>query len=289
MPHEIKPDDLKNWLPPRPRDSHKGDFGNVGILGGAPGMAGAALLAGRAALRLGAGRVYIGLLDDRLAFDPLAPELMVCSPDRLSSLSPPGCLVVGPGLGTDDNARSRLQTALTTPLPLILDADALNLIAADAGLADQLRTRHAATLLTPHPGEAARLLAGDTDHVQADRTAALAELIARFGCGVILKGAGTLIGFPDRPAWINTTGNPGMAAPGMGDVLAGMIAALAAQGLALEQAAVLAVHLHGAAGDRLAERLGGPIGLAAGEIADAARQRLNEWVYPPDLQGAQKR
>jgi len=194
-------------------------------------------------------------------------------------LTGPGCLVVGPGLGRVAAARSWLDTALAVDLPLLLDADALNLIAGDRTLGGRVRDRAGATLLTPHPGEAARLLGCDLAAVQADRPAALRALIERYQSGVILKGAGSLIGFPGRPPWRNLTGNPGMAAPGMGDVLAGMVGALAAQGLDLEQAAVFGTHLHGAAGDRAVEQGIGPIGLTAGEVARSARDLLNELVY----------
>lgn len=279
MLRALTPEEIKAWLPPRPEDCHKGDFGNVGIVGGAPGMAGAALLAGRAALWLGAGRVYVGLLDDRLAVDPEAAELMLTTPDRVLDLAGPGCLVVGPGLGLAAGARGWLEAALATPLPLLLDADALNLIAADPDLADRVRQRTEPTLLTPHPGEAGRLLGLATAEVQDDRPAALHALIERYRSGVLLKGAGSLIGFPDRPAWRNPTGNPGLAAPGMGDVLAGMIAALVAQGLEMEQATVMAAWLHGAAGDRAVRAGAGPNGLTAGEVARMARTQLNELVY----------
>jgi hydroxyethylthiazole kinase-like uncharacterized protein yjeF len=194
-------------------------------------------------------------------------------------LTGPGCLVVGPGLGMSAAARGWLDSALDTPLPLLLDADALNLIATDASLADRVRERAAPTLLTPHPGEAGRLSGRAGADVQRDRPAVLRELVARYRCGVVLKGADSLIGFPDRPAWRNETGNPGMAAPGMGDVLAGMIAALVAQGLAMEPAAVLGVHLHGAAGDRAVREGKGPVGLTASEVARRARTVLNELVY----------
>ncbi|MDD4880675.1 MAG: NAD(P)H-hydrate dehydratase [Gallionellaceae bacterium] len=279
MQRTLDPDEIKAWLKPRPRDSHKGDYGNVGIIGGAPGMAGAALLAGRAALLLGAGRVHVGLLDDRLAVDFEAPELMLTTPDRVLGLASPGCLVIGPGLGLAAAARGWLEPALATALPLLLDADALNQIAADPTLADRVRQRRAATLLTPHPGEAGRLLGRSGSEVQADRPGALRELVQRYGAGVLLKGADSLIGFPGRPIWRNTTGNPGMAAPGMGDVLAGMIAALAARGLEIEQAAVVAAHLHGAAGDHAVGTGLGPDGLAASEVARAARTLLNELIY----------
>jgi hydroxyethylthiazole kinase-like uncharacterized protein yjeF len=292
MPIEIATEDLKTWLKPRTVDSHKGDFGNVGILGGAPGMAGAVLLAGRAALWLGAGRVYCGLLDSRIAIDHAAPELMLTPPERVTSLTAPACLVVGPGLGQSDAARDWLTRAFETTLPLLLDADALNLIAADAALADAVKFRPSPTLLTPHPGEAGRLLGRGTADIQSDRPSAVIELVQRYRCGVVLKGAGSLIRFPDGETWLNRSGNPGMAAPGMGDVLSGMIAALAAQGLPLERAAVAGAHLHGAAGDAAVGDGLGPIGLSASELALAARRLLNELVYGVSglpLEGLQKR
>lgn len=287
MPIEIAAEDLRSWLKPRPADSHKGDFGSVGILGGAPGMAGAALLAGRAALWLGAGRVYCGLLDGRIAVDHVAPELMLTAPERATSLTAPACLVVGPGLGQSDAARDWLAGALATALPLLLDADALNLIAADPTLADTVGERQSPTLLTPHPGEAGRLLARSATDIQRDRPGAVIELVQRYRCGVVLKGAGSLIRFPGAETWLNRTGNPGMAAPGMGDVLGGMIAALTAQGLTLERAAVAGTHLHGAAGDAAVGAGLGPIGLTASEVALAARRLLNELIYGVSESGLQ--
>jgi hydroxyethylthiazole kinase-like uncharacterized protein yjeF len=176
-------------------------------------------------------------------------------------------------------AHSWLESILATKLPLLLDADALNLIAAAPDLAETVQNRTAPTLLTPHPGEAGRLLGLDSAAVQHDRPAAIKTLVERYRCGVALKGSGSLIHFPDGPLWLNGTGHPGMAAPGMGDVLSGMIASLAAQGLTLEQAAVFGVHLHGAAGDRAARNGHGPVGLSASEVAIAGRQQLNAWVY----------
>lgn len=277
IPLPLAQAEVSAWLKPRTADCNKGDFGGVGILGGAPGMLGAVLLAARAALRLGAGKVYAAPLDERCAVDAGQPEVMVASPERVLALAPPGCLVVGPGLGLSAAARGWLEHALATPLPLILDADALNLIAAEAELGARLAERAPPTLLTPHPGEAARLL-GQASSIAAEaRPAALAALVARYRCGVVLKGWRSLIGFPGGAARLNPTGNPGMAAPGMGDVLAGMIAALCAQGLSLERAALHGVYLHGAAGDRAVAEGRGPRGLTAGELIDAARRLMNDW------------
>ena len=272
---DIRPETLPARLPPRPADSHKGDFGAVGILGGAPGMAGAALLAGRAALLSGAGRVYVGLLDERMAWDPGALELMLCTPHQALHPPAPACLVVGPGLGQSGAARGWLVQALETAHPLVLDADALNLVARDRELAEILTARPGPTLLTPHPGEAARLLNLSTEQVQHDRPAAIQALAERYRASVVLKGAASLVLPREGALWRNTTGNPGMAAPGMGDVLAGIIAALAAQGLNLDQAALLGVWLHGAAGDRAVAQGHGPVGLTASELIQAAREILN--------------
>lgn len=275
IPLDIPIARLGQLLPPRPPDSHKGDFGNAGILGGAPGMAGAALLAGRAALWMGAGRVYCGLLDDRPACDPMQPELMLTTPEQVLRITAPGCLAVGPGLGQSEQACRHLEQALANPLPLLLDADALNLLARDPELARRLSERPATSLLTPHPGEAARLLQVSTADIQADRPAAARELARRYRAICCLKGAGTLIQAPDGRCWRNATGNPGMAAPGMGDVLTGIICGLTAQGLPLLEAALLGAHLHGAAGDAAVATGQGPRGLTAGEVTREARRLLN--------------
>lgn len=262
-------------LPRRHADCHKGDFGAVGILGGAVGMAGAAILAGRGALLCGAGRVYVGMLDGRVGFDPATPEMMVTSPEQVLRLPPPACLVAGPGMGASGGARQWLEQALGVEHALLLDADALNLISQDAGLRENVQRRHGPTLLTPHPGEAARLLGVATAAVQKDREGAVKRLADLYAATVILKGMGTLIHQAGGKVWHNITGNPGMAAPGMGDVLAGIIAALVAQGLDSEQAAVTGVWVHGTAGDHAAEAGRGPVGLTASEVAINARVVLN--------------
>lgn len=276
---DIEADPIQGWLKPRAKNSHKGDFGSVGVIGGAPGMAGAALLAARAAFLLGAGRVYAGLLDIRIAIDPAMPELMLVPPERVLAIEPPACLVVGPGLGHSGTARQCLLDALNSPLPLLIDADGLNLLAKDAELPALLKQRQAPTLLSPHPGEAGRLLGIGSQEVQADRVGCVQKLAETFNCIALLKGAGSLITRPNGQIWRNTTGNPGLASAGMGDVLSGMIGALAAQGLDLERAVVYAVYLHGAAADKLvSEGTAGPVGLTASEVARAARDLLNQWL-----------
>lgn len=269
-------------LPARPVDSNKGDFGSVAIIGGARGMQGAALLAARAALLSGAGRVYAGLLDDRSSFDPATPELMIVHPAALPKLAEPACRVVGPGLGQSATALAALLATLASDQTLLLDADALNLIATDAHLGDLVQARTAATVLTPHPGEAARLLGCSTGEVQTDRAGCVARLGKRFHAITVLKGAGTLIQAPGGTLWQNHNGNAGMAAPGMGDVLPGIIAALIAQGMDPETAAVTGVWLHGAAGDRAVADGLGPRGLTASELLPRVRLLLNQ-IQPNPL------
>jgi hydroxyethylthiazole kinase-like uncharacterized protein yjeF len=273
---------LAGLLEPRRRNTHKGDYGSIGIVGGDHGMVGAALLAGRAALKLGAGRVYIGLLArEPIPVDADQPELMIRSVEELFKLGHLNSLAVGPGLGQAPDAAYFLEAALGTPLPVVVDADALNLIAADGGLATRLRERKAANVLTPHPAEAARLLGVSTREVQDDRVRAATKLAAGLNSLVVLKGGGSICAAPDGTWQVNTSGNPGMASAGMGDVLTGMVAALIAQGATPQNALRAAVYLHGAAADRLVSQGIGPIGITAGEVADAARALLNQAIASP--------
>jgi hydroxyethylthiazole kinase-like uncharacterized protein yjeF len=275
--HAITPALFHNQLVRRPRNSHKGLYGDAGILGGNAGMVGAALLAGRAAQWLGTGRVYVGLLDPNgPAVDFSHPELMLRRAAQLPGRL--GALAVGPGLGTDADAAARLAAALELELPLVLDADALNLVGADASLQARLAARKAASVLTPHPAEAGRLLGTGTDAIQADRLQAALGIARRYRALTVLKGCGSIIAAPDGRWFINSTGHPGMASAGMGDVLTGLATGLLAQGWPAESALVAAVHLHGAAADRLAREGIGPIGLSASETIDAARGVFNGWL-----------
>jgi len=268
---------LAGALRPRLQNSHKGDYGSVGIIGGDHGMVGAALLAGRAALKSGAGRVYVGLLArDAPLLDAEQPELMLRNADAVLKLANLTCLAVGPGLGQTPDAAFYLGWALESPLPLVLDADGLNLVAADAGLVGRLKNRKAATLLTPHPAEAARLLATTTGEVQNDRVGAAIALARNLNSFVVLKGAGSICAASDGTWHINTSGNPGMASAGMGDVLTGMMAALLSQGVEPRTALLAAVYLHGAAADRAVAGGAGPVGLTASETIEAARTLLNK-------------
>jgi len=265
-------------FPKRPRDSHKGNFGTVAVIGGASGMVGAPLMAGRAALKLGAGCVHVGLLADNApVVDLMQPELMLHAAADALKLPGLDVLAVGCGLGRSLAAQKLLYDAIRHPAALVLDADALNLLAERPDLASDLRARKAATVLTPHPGEAARLLGIKTEEVQADRVAAVRQLAHKFGCSVMLKGADSLVATSDGKLYVNKTGNPGMSAAGMGDVLTGIVAAFLAQGMGADDALLLAVHLHGAAGDELAKQQA-TIGMSATEVTEWARWLLNQWV-----------
>ncbi len=254
---------LREGLPRRPRNSHKGSFGHVWLVGGNRGMSGAVRLAGEGALRAGAGLVSVATHPEHAALVNLTrPELMVRGVDGRDTLMADWeratVLAVGPGLGTDDWARSLLDACLDDPRPLVLDADGLNLLA-------ESPRRREDWILTPHPAEAARLLASDTPTVQADRVGAAMALAERFGAVVILKGCGSVVAAPEGSWDLCALGNPGMSTGGSGDVLTGVVAAMRAQGFDAREAARLATLAHAAAGDAAA--LQGERGLLAGDIA----------------------
>jgi hydroxyethylthiazole kinase-like uncharacterized protein yjeF len=264
---------LEQALPARDLNAHKGDSGHVLVLGGDSGMAGAALLCVRAALRSGAGLVSLGTRAEHAAALVAAqPECMVRgleAADELDAmLARASVIALGPGLGRGEWAQSLFARVLADSRPRVLDADALNL------LADAPRTLSGA-VLTPHPGEAARLLGVSTAEIQADRFAALAQLVQRYTCAVVLKGAGSLIGAPGETPRLIDAGNPGMAVGGMGDLLTGVIAALLAQGLPPFEAAYTGALLHAAAGD-LAAGEGGERGLLPSDLLSPMRQLLND-------------
>jgi NAD(P)H-hydrate epimerase len=269
---------LPNWLHPRARDSHKGRHGRVLCVGGDHGSGGAILLCAQAAARSGAGwtqvatrAVHVTALLARL------PEAMGDAVDDGAALSlrlgRADVIAIGPGLGQGEWGRDLLATALEAGKPLVLDADALNLLA--------LRPRPlpASTILTPHPGEAARLLDISTTEVQGDRFHAARALCERHGCVIVLKGAGTIIAAPGRIPRVIDAGNPGMAVAGMGDVLTGVIAALSAQGLAAFDAASCGALLHAAAGDAAA-RDGGQRGLLPTDLMHWLRRLANPGAEP---------
>ncbi|CAH1904761.1 ADP-dependent (S)-NAD(P)H-hydrate dehydratase [Candidatus Nitrotoga sp. HW29] len=269
---------VATFLSPRPRDSHKGKFGTVAVIGGANGMVGAPLLAARAALKLGAGSVHVGMLADNApSVDILQAELMLHSAQTALRLPKLDVLAIGCGLGYDNTAQKILQDALKLDTVLVFDADALNILALRPNLRTALISRKNANVITPHPGEAARLLGCNTEEVQAARAEAAQELAKRFHSVVVLKGAHSLCVTRDGKIALNKTGNPGMSSPGMGDVLTGMIAAFIAQGLNVDQALLLAVHLHGAAGDAIAKQKI-TIGMTATDVTEWARWLLNQWI-----------
>ncbi len=262
---------LARALPPRPRLAHKGDHGHVLIVGGGEGMPGAVRLAGEAALRTGAGLVSVATHPSHAAVLVAGrPELMshaVSTTDQLRVLLDRADVVAfGPGLGQTDWARGLFGAVDACGKPCVWDADALNLLADVPGPGD-------ARIITPHPGEASRLLGSTAAAVQTDRPGALEKLAKTYGGVAVLKGAGSLVSSADGAPWICTAGNPGMAAAGMGDVLTGVIAALLAQGHAIERAAALGVQVHAMAGDRAA--LAGQRGLIAADVIAELRTIVN--------------
>jgi NAD(P)H-hydrate epimerase len=256
-------------LPRRPRNSHKGHFGHVLVIGGNHGMGGAARLAAEAALRVGSGLVSLATRGEHVAPVLAArPEIMVHAvdgPDDLQSmLRQCSVIAIGPGLGDDGWARALWQAACDAQRPMVVDADALRLLAGES------MTR-SDWVLTPHPGEAAVMLGLCTAEVVRDRPATVAQLQRRYGGSVVLKGAGSLVCSGSQvPPAICDGGNPGMASGGMGDVLTGVVAGLLAQGMELRDAAEAGVCLHAAAGDAAA--VAGERGLLASDLIAALRE-----------------
>ncbi len=267
----VDDDLLARTLPPRARGAHKGDFGHVLVVGGGPGMPGAARLCGEAALRSGAGRVSIATHPENAALIAATrPELMshgLSSARELKALLAKADVVAfGPGLGQTEWARKLYDVLVKDERPAVWDADALNLLAGSPGTAEN-------RVITPHPGEAAKLLGIDTNEVQADRPAALRALSEQYGGVTVLKGAATLTCSDEDLPFVCTSGNPGMATAGMGDVLAGVIAALLAQGLSTATAATAGVEVHARAGDLAA--VAGERGLIASDVISALRSVVN--------------
>jgi len=257
----------------RRHSSHKGSHGSVAVVGGARGMAGAPLLAARTALNSGAGRVYACFVGEPPAFDAAQPELMCRSGQEYDFNS--AVLVIGPGMGGSAASAEMLASALHSQSAVVLDADALNLLAGSEALRTQLAQRKAPCILTPHPLEAARLLGISAADVQADRPAAARVLAERLAATVVLKGSGTVIAARDGAIVINTTGNPALATAGTGDVLSGLCGSLLAQGWPEWEAALAGVWMHGMAADLLVTKGAGPIGLTAGELIPAIRTEVN--------------
>lgn len=269
----------------RKPDAHKGNAGKVLLIGGAATMSGALVLAGQAALYSGAGWVVLMMLDANSAhLVPEQPELMVhdaqsMQPQQALERIQPDVIAIGPGMGQSQLAKQWLQAALSWPVPLVIDADAINLLSANPELLKALQIRSYPSTLTPHPGEAARLLACTSADVQADRAQSIAALVKLTQAVVVLKGQHTLIASPSHDAVQCMQGNPALAVGGTGDVLTGCMAAIAAQGvrhgLDLWQASCLAVQLHAVAADRLVAKGTGPIGVTPSELVRELRECIN--------------
>ncbi|NJN47417.1 MAG: NAD(P)H-hydrate dehydratase [Candidatus Competibacteraceae bacterium] len=264
-------DNLSSLLPRRSRSAHKGHHGHVLVVGGDSGMAGAARMAAEAAARCGAGLVSVATRTAHAGVQAaLRPELMFRGVESVAELAHllarATVIAVGPGLGNGDWGHMLFNAALTTDLPLVVDADGLNLLAANPVRRDNW-------VVTPHPGEAARLLQTTAAQIEADRFTAAAEIAVRFGGVCVLKGAGSVIACERDGVFVCDKGNPGMASGGMGDVLTGVIAGLLAQGVPLAQAACAGVYVHARAGDQAV--LNGERGLLAMDLMPHLRTLVN--------------
>lgn len=263
----ITPQDVAPHVAPRLAMSHKGTYGHVGIIAGSPGRSGAAVLCARGAIRTGAGLVSVLTDPDtaRLVHAGSIESMTYSGEDLVEFLANKSAALVGPGLPDDEKAYKNTRAIVDTiELPLIIDASGLN---AFAGRAEALNPRRLPRVITPHPGELARILETDTQSINGDRIAAAREAARLSRCVVVLKGHQTLVAEPDGHVYVNPTGNPGMASGGMGDVLSGIIAALLARDTDPLDAACTAVYLHGLAGDLLMEEMG-DTGLAAMDVAE---------------------
>lgn len=261
------------------QDTNKGDFGSIAILGGSFGMHGALYLAGRSAMLMGAGKVTLGSLDENFTIDYMYPELITTSAKCvMNTLDNYNVIAIGPGLGCNDAAHDLLTYLIrkATLRKLIFDADALNLIAASVDLQNKFKNL-TDKIITPHPGEAARLLAVTTEVIQADRLTAINMLWDKFQAVSLLKGSGSLIQ-SSTTVYQNNNGNPALSNAGQGDTLTGMIAGFAGQGLNLLAALRFAVYLHGRAADELAKEVG-KNGILASQVALHAHKLLNQILY----------
>ncbi len=268
----LTPAYLAAGLAPRHANSHKGEYGHVLCVGGEVGMGGAVRLCAEAALRVGAGLASVATRTEGVsALVAARPEAMTHAVENADALLPlitkADVLAVGPGLGQNEWGQTLFDCAIASNKALILDADALNLLAENPQPLPQ-------AILTPHPGEAARLLGMSNQEVQSNRFDAMDALVKKYQCVVVLKGAGTLVGGPGETTRVIDAGNPGMATGGMGDILTGVIAALYAQNLPLFEAASLGALLHGAAGDAAA-KIGGERGLLPSDLFPHLRRLAN--------------
>ncbi len=285
-------------LPRRAPDAHKGTTGHLLVVAGSTGKAGAAAMTATAAMHSGAGLVTLAVpaallqVAAGLVLEAMTAPLAGNASGALEMAALPAlerlyagkrCLALGPGIGTAETTADLVRAVVKDcPLPMVIDADAINILAQTPELLSSARSP---LILTPHPGEMARLMAVTTAEIQADRIGAARRLAGHHGIWVVLKGAATVIAGPGGQVWINSSGNPGMASGGMGDVLAGLIAGLIVQRLAPEAAARLGVFVHGAAADRLAARRG-PQGYLAAQVMQTVPEIFRDLAQAPETFGA---
>lgn len=275
--------EIKELFPKRRPESHKGDYGKVFLLAGSEGMLGAGVLCSRGALRVGAGLVYLAVPSKARDIVNLAtPEVIVIGadkvPDYFTAAVSADAIALGPGLGERRGQARELLLKLNSEKyagPVIIDADGLNAFAGDLSALLKLKLK---LILTPHPGEMARLLGQTIEQVQKNREKTAVETAQRFNCVVVLKGHRTIVADSRGASYINNTGNPGMASGGVGDVLTGLIAGLAAQGAAPFNAAAAGVYLHGLAGD-LAAKEKGEYGLIASDLIDHVPEAILNFEF----------
>jgi len=276
--HLLSDERIGSYLKPRNKDAHKGDAGHLFIVSGSPGKTGAAVMTATAAMRAGAGLVTIGVPKSlNPVIESMVLEAMTCPlPENsegflsessfdaiMHNLAGKKCLAMGPGLGTDPSTKDLvMKTLRSLKIPVVLDADALNLLAGETRVLNKLKVP---VVLTPHPGEMSRLTGIGIAEVQQNRVACARNFAREFNVHLVLKGAGTVIAHPDGRVFINPTGNSGMASGGMGDILTGIIAGFIAQGYPVAEAVQIGVYIHGAAGDDLAKNMG-PFGFLASDI-----------------------
>jgi NAD(P)H-hydrate epimerase len=277
----LGPEDVRRHFPPRARETHKGSYGHLLVVGGSVGKTGAAALAARGAMRAGAGLVTVATAASAqpvvaaLLLEAMSEPLAETTAATLSVKALPAlrelagrrdAVTLGPGLGLDEDTQT-LARALVTECsqPMVVDADALTAL---AGHLDRLHGAGGPRCLTPHPGEMARMLGAAVADVQRDRIASVRQFATAHATPVVLKGATSAVGLPDGTVLLNPTGNPGMASGGTGDVLSGVLGAFLARGLDAGSALAAAVYLHGLAGDVAAERVGEE-SLVAGDVIEA--------------------
>ncbi len=284
--HLLTKDMVLSNMIPRPSDIHKGGTGHVLVVAGSPGKTGAAAMCAMSALRSGAGLVTLGVPKSlNPVVEPLGLEVMTVPMDEsktgtfsekagesiLTLLEDKKCLGIGPGIGTETGTMSLVhQLVKESPVPIVIDADGLNNLANNPAI---LLKRKSEIILTPHPGEMARLVNARPGDIQKDRVGYARKFAETYNVHLVLKGARTIVAHPNGDVYINLSGNPGMASAGMGDVLTGMVAGFIAQGYPLATAAQIAVYLHGDAGDNLADARG-PFGYIASDVMDSLPEAI---------------